>query len=278
MQNLSRLAIVLGMAATFVAAPVVYAESAPVYDADSGSQQYDNNGDPQQDAAPPAPEQMDQPAVPGDEAAPNEQVSNSDQSSDQSDNTFVPAQQIVPPSHPQARTQVQVVAPSTEGMSIDQRLKRIEQQVNNMQTSDSTQRVESLQDQVQTLRGQVEQLMHQLEQLQTQQKTMFNDLDKRLSQQGMVSKAATVDLDSPVPAYKRKSGSKPGDLAAVPSATKTVPAAAVPVKSNENQPNVAEEQQIYQTAYDQIKSKKYNDAINTLQNMLKKYPSGQFAS
>ena len=44
------------------------------------------------------------------------------------------------------------------------------------------------------------------------------------------------------------------------------------------QPNVAEEQQIYQTAYDLIKAKKYNEAINALQKMLQKYPSGQFAA
>ena len=45
-----------------------------------------------------------------------------------------------------------------------------------------------------------------------------------------------------------------------------------------DQPNVAEEQQIYQTAYDLIKAKKYNEAVKTLQGMLQKYPSGQFAS
>ena len=55
-------------------------------------------------------------------------------------------------------------------------------------------------------------------------------------------------------------------------------AADTAAKSTDNQPNVAEEQQIYQTAYSLIKAKKYNDAVDALQKMLKKYPSGQFAS
>jgi tol-pal system protein YbgF len=49
-------------------------------------------------------------------------------------------------------------------------------------------------------------------------------------------------------------------------------------KLTDGQPDVAEEQQIYQTAYNFIKAKKYNDAVSALQGMLKKYPSGQFAS
>lgn len=57
------------------------------------------------------------------------------------------------------------------------------------------------------------------------------------------------------------------DKAAKP--LKTVPAA---------QPNVAEEQQIYQSAYTLIKAKKYSQAANTLQKMLQKYPTGQFAA
>jgi len=62
-----------------------------------------------------------------------------------------------------------------------------------------------------------------------------------------------------------------------PSTVKPLPSASVAVKTMA-QPNVAEEQQIYQTAYNLIKLKKYGEAVNTLQSMLKRYPSGQFAS
>ena len=69
-------------------------------------------------------------------------------------------------------------------LSMEQRMQRVEQQVNNMQTSDAASRVDSLQDQVQSLRGQIEQLTHQLEQVQNQQKTMYSDLDNRLALAG----------------------------------------------------------------------------------------------
>jgi tol-pal system protein YbgF len=62
------------------------------------------------------------------------------------------------------------------------------------------------------------------------------------------------------------------------SAVPLVKPVAEPASSTENQPNVAEEQQIYQTAYDLIKAKKYNEAVVALKKMLQKYPSGQFAA
>lgn len=270
MQTLTRLSIVLCLAASLGAANVVYAESAPVYDADSSGQSFDGSSDQGQDVPPPAPEQsVDQAPVPGDEAAPNEQMnagSDGQAAADQG-GTFVPADQVAPQLVQKTQN---APLPSTQGMSVDQRLKRIEQQVHNIQTIDNNQRIDSLQDQVQTLRGQVEQLQHQLEQSMAQQKSMYNDLDKRLSQ----TSTKSPSVDTSVPSYKRKASSlKPSasDTSANTSAAKTT----TDVK---NQPNVAEEQQIYQTAYDQIKAKKYTDAINTLQSMLKKYPSGQFAS
>lgn len=272
MQKLTRLTVVLSMAAALAAANVVYAESAPVYDADSSQQQFDGNGDQPQDVPPPAPDQ-DDPTVPGDQAAPTEQ-----QSSDQQD-TFMPAQQVAPQAQQtpkrEVAPQMQAAAPpayATENLSVEQRLKRVEQQVNNMQTGESGQRLESLQDQVQTLRGQVEQLAHQVDQIQAQQKAMYNDLDKRVSQTPPVVKTPAIDPSSPVPGYKRKLSGKTDTTIATTVTTTTAKSAL------DNQPNVAEEQQIYQTAYEQIKSKKYTDAINTLQSMLKKYPAGQFAS
>lgn len=42
--------------------------------------------------------------------------------------------------------------------------------------------------------------------------------------------------------------------------------------------NTASEQQLYQTAYNQIKAKKYAEAIKALKTMLQNYPNGQFAA
>jgi tol-pal system protein YbgF len=259
MEIIARVIKSLGIAVCISIAMPAFADPAPVYDADA-IQQDDNIGvaDQSQDLPPPPP--------PGQEGA------------------FVP-NQAVPPS----------VAPpqSSSSLSMEQRIRRMEQQVNNMQNNDMAVRMDSLQDQVQTLRNQVEQLTHQLQQAQAQQKNMFTDLDKRLSQQtanagqpasmaaannvstnssaeaATAEEAATIAAASPVTARPAHKAAK-SKIAAV--SEKPTP------KITDGQPDVAEEQQIYQTAYNFIKAKKYNEAVTALQGMLKKYPSGQFAS
>lgn len=229
-----------------VATPV-FAQSAPVYDLDS-MQQQDDGGipmaatDQSQDYPPPQQER-------------------------EGGGAFVPVQPSVSP------------APPPSSLSVEQRVQRVEQQVNNMQTSDAATRVESLQGQVQALRGQIETLTHQLEQLQTQQKTMYNDLDSRLSL------ASTKSASAPAPAAISNADATESAVPPVKSDAKTKAAnkQANAIDKNSfkpatSQPDVAEEQQIYQTAYNLIKAKKYSDAVSALQGMLKKYPSGQFAS
>lgn len=234
-----------------------FAESAPVYDADTMPQQFEGIPDQGQEVPPPAP---------GQESA------------------YVPSQQ------PAADQPVPVVSSG----SVDQRMRRIEQQLHNMQGNDTTARLESLQDQVQTLRGQVEQLTHDLQQAQSQQKSMYTDLDKRLSSGKAVKSepasdtvAATDKTATETPASDTVAANTETDNEAPglsPSNKHKVKAKAAVVakadasKATVDQPNVAEEQQIYQTAYNYIKAKKYDDAVTALQGMLKKYPSGQFAA
>ncbi|SRR5579885_2060174 len=261
MQNISRLVKILGIAMCLSVAIPVYAESAPVFDADTMQPDDNQASDQSQDLPPPPP--------PGQESG-----------------AFVPGQtpqvSVEPPP-----------APQMTQSTLDQRMRRIEQRIDNMQTNDPNTRVDSLQDQVQALRGQVEQLTHQLEQLQNQQKNMYTDLDKQLSQlaanqtqqqaaaavsaaTGTATNAGNADDDTSAPAPV-----KPVKSTAAKSTTKSLTATPVnkPADAASNsQPNVAEEQQIYQTAYNLIKAKKYNEAVTALQGMLKKYPSGQFAS
>jgi tol-pal system protein YbgF len=183
-------------------------------------------------------------------------------------------------------------------LTLEQRMRRVEQQVNNSQQATNSSKVDALQAQVQTLRGQVEELTHQLQQLQTQQRAMFTDIDKRLSKSPAANEAtalASADTASqPLPAAEDKVAKVDAPVAKKPSVAKapSVSSSAVPLVKpatsaatpsltktmTDNQPNVAEEQQIYQTAYDLIKAKKYNEAVAALQKMLQKYPSGQFAA
>ncbi len=166
------------------------------------------------------------------------------------------------------------VSPSPRVPSLDQRIARLEQQIKNMQRSDASSRADSLQNQVQLLRGQVEDLTHQLQQLQEQQKTMYSDLDRRLSGRPANGKAGKAVIASP------QASAMPGVSSAAASAKSAANLAkpAVVAAVAPDQPNVAEEQQIYQAAYNLIKAKKYSEAATQLQKMLQKYPSGLFAA
>lgn len=250
----------------------VFAESAPVYDADQMPQQFDTDMDqPQQDLPPPPP--------PG-----PVQVQEGNP-----ENTFVPMQQQPLEQQPMEQlgpSQHQIAANQqpVPSLSISDRLRRVEQQIDNMQNSDSSPRIDALQDQVRLLRSQVEQLTHQLEQYQNQQQSLYSDLEKRIAQQALnstkpLSNAAGAAVDDSSAAAKSNRKLVGGVKATIkPVATITPTPDMAPIKPSDSQPNVAEEQQIYQTAYNLIKAKKYNDAVAVLQNMLQKYPRGQFAS
>lgn len=142
-------------------------------------------------------------------------------------------------------------------------------------TNQGPDQLESLQTQVQDLRGQVEKLTHDLSQLQ-KRNLASAETEKPITQ-----------LDQPQPAKEMVN-----DVLDTPS---VAPVVAKPLNKAENknvgpiekldinaaknnQIDVDEEQQIYQSAYNLIKTKKYADAVVVLQQMLNKYPKGQFAS
>jgi tol-pal system protein YbgF len=252
----------------------VWAEDAPVYDVDSYPPQFDNSAPP-----PPANHNNDRAEADHPPGPPAQTFGTQD----------APA-----PAEPEQQAQA-VATPPAQSLSMDQRIARLENAVH----ADVSTKVADLQTEVQSLRGQIEDLTHQLQQLQTQQKSQFSDLDKRVSGHGTTATPATASNDdaantdddaAPVPVKPKKSAKKTAaasDASAVglPAVAttpvdeqKTTPAPAPNASAAASQPNVAEEQQIYQTAYNLIKAKKYNDAADTLQKMLQKYPSGQFAA
>lgn len=256
-------------------AMTVYAEDAPVYDVDNYPPQFDGQAD---------------------------SGSTNNQPSSQPSQPQSPAlsQQGSPASHQDA----QPVEPPQPSLSPDQRLARIEQQVTNMQHANSTAKLNDLQSEIQTLRGQVEDLTHQLQQMQSQQRSMYSDLDKRINKQVMVTQAATTDQqassDEDKPILRKKivksksqlvtAKQKPmpvaDDEAATATPADTQTGSATPVKTiskvaSDPQPSANSEQeelQMYQNAYDLIKDSKFDQAIAVLKTMLKKYPTGQSAA
>lgn len=231
----------------------LFAEPAPVYDADALEQPYESGGGEQMQDLPPPPNQSNQ------------------------DSAFIPIQSELQPSSP---------PPSNRGNSgLERRIQRVEQQINNMQTNDLSAQLESLQNQIVSLRAEIEQVTKAMREAQNQQKTMYADFDNRLT------KLSTSTAGNNKTVATNTNANANADVAdeATPKATKTKPQTIKqPVKvaaktsntsnTSGNQPDVEEEQKIYQNAYNMIKTKKYNDAVNILQSMLQKYPTGQFAS
>lgn len=173
---------------------------------------------------------------------------------------------IAPGAVPASPDQSYEPSVNTQSMTLDQRVSHLEGQINNALHGELATKVNDVQTQIQALRGQVEELSHQVQLLQAQQKATP-------APSAAVLAPVDSDVDEPAPEAKSKSKSKTkaaAGLAASNTATAAVEA--------DSQPNAAEEQKIYQTAYGLIKAKKYNEAAATLQKMLQKYPSGQFAA
>lgn len=251
--NLKRGFLAISVATLFSVAPFSYADDAPVYEVDN--------------------------YPPFDQSASTESYD---------PGAYSPPASHGAPTHAYVPPSAREYPPPAQPLSTSERLTRLERQMTNLQSSNPAAKAESLQKEVQTLRGQVEELTHQLQVAMNQQKAMFSDLDKRVSDAVSAKPLKVAEENSDAPsAHPRdtlqtsaklpKTMSEATSSAKVnkpTSQTRDVTAKSVSVE----QPNVAEEQQIYQTAYDLIKAKKYNEAINTLQKMLQKYPTGQFAA
>ena len=248
-----------------------YAEAAPVYDADALEQPYEtNNAGNESNASVSSEDTVPQTDLP---PPPNQTQ----------ENAFIPIQSDMQPS-----------APPSGRIGLERRLQRVEQQISNMQSSDSSAQIESLQHQIQSLRAELEQVTKNLKEAQKQQKVMYADIDARLARPANInvdgnvvksgrdkpSKVAMSESDQNLTSKQPKPApevhTKNKDNPTLASTANTIAKAAT--DNEAGQPDVEEEQKIYQNAYNMIKSKKYSDAVGILQSMLKKYPSGQFAS
>lgn len=221
--------------------PLVFAEPAPVYDADENTpaQEFENVG------------QDEEPVLP---AQARESTDN--------DRAFVPERQVaagtMAPTEP-------IINNETRG-SVGERLNQIEKKFEAFQPVQVKTRVEMLQKELQMLRGQVEQLTHQIQQLQNQQKGLVANA-KLVKDNGETASPTTLAKN-----VKNSAGAVNADIkAGTSTVTKTTTTETIAAEDG------AEEQQIYQSAYNLIKAKKYSEAISVLQKMLQKKPSGQFA-
>jgi len=141
-------------------------------------------------------------------------------------------------------------------------------------------RVQGLQQDIQELRGQLEVQTHDIAQLKEQQLAFYKDLDDRMRN---VPTKASAALNEPKPISN--SGEQPSVAKNIPpTASVTTPDSAaikplaITPTISSARTNPAEEQISYLAAYEQVKNKHFDDAIEAMQAFVTKYPEGGYTA
>jgi len=140
-----------------------------------------------------------------------------------------------------------------------ERIDRLETQVTSQVADDIPTQLRQLQDDLQELRGRLEVVEHQLIQVGNRQRDMYSDLDARIA-----------DLESKAPKASVPSITPPLAPGAAPG---TPPVTPTPGPSTS-----VDDYQSYQSAYDLLQQKKYDQAISAFNDYVKVYPHGQFTA
>jgi tol-pal system protein YbgF len=149
----------------------------------------------------------------------------------------------------------------SNGLSVAQRLDRLERIVQNQNTSDLLLQVQRLQREVQQLRGELEVQNHTIDGLKRRQRELYLDLDRRISEVG------TPASESPARATQAAAPTVP---APVTSAEVTAKPAAKPL-------DPVKEQAAYQQAFEMLKQGNYPESIGAFRKFLQDYPDSGYA-
>ena len=165
-------------------------------------------------------------------------------------------------------------APVVDARELDERLKRIERLFASESLFKLFDEVESLETEVRELRGQLETLSHTLNQLKEHQRELYLDTDRRLQR---IESATPTQTASPAtqpattsgtPATSATAPSQPAPTSTTPSAGQTPSATGV---------DPFAEQQAYQSAFNLLKSGRYEDAAVAFQQFVAEFPTGSYA-
>ena len=174
-------------------------------------------------------------------------------------------------------------APVIDGRDLDERLKRLERLQDSQSLLKLFEEVESLGAEVRELRGQLEVQSHTIDQLQERLRESYLDVDQRLQrvesapplqtagaqqQPAVPAPAAPSPPAAPAPAVPQ-----PPSQASTPPATGQAPAATPGSEGIDP----FEEQQAYTSAFNLLKSGRYEDAATALRQFIAAYPAGSYA-
>lgn len=144
---------------------------------------------------------------------------------------------------------------------LEGRVERLERILSTQSLSDLVLQIQRLEQELQTLRGQVEVYQHELNTLKAQQREQYTDLDSRL-RGGAPPGSAAPPVVTPAPTPTPQAAAEPA------------PAMVAPVPA----PAPAEgERDAYNAAFDLLKQRQYDPAIRAFQDLLARWPAGEFA-
>ena len=183
----------------------------------------------------------------------------------------IQAQAQTPSTGPQASMPVAMAGPipaaapsqpevDLSKLSTEQRLKRLEQQINNLVEMHLPARLDSMQLEVAKLHGDNEQAKHDLKAMSDQLRDFYVDLTRRIGGQPQTV-PPTANNGSSMQTQSTTLSSAPAAMA-----TPEV-----------DQQNVPKEQKMYDEALNLLQQKKYADASVKMSNYLKAYPNGAYA-
>ncbi|MCL9682790.1 tol-pal system protein YbgF [Legionella maioricensis] len=138
-------------------------------------------------------------------------------------------------------------------------------------------KIQALQQEIQELRGQLEVQAHDLKLLQQQQVAFYKDLDARLGNGS--PKTAQNKPVTDITLGSKTLAAQPSSTATAATPTNAVkPAAAPQPVIAVSRTNPADEQISYLAAYELVKNKRYDNAINAMQTFVQKYPKGGYTA
>ena len=159
------------------------------------------------------------------------------------------------------------VAQDTSKMSVEERLKRLEQLLESQGLVDILLKVESLQTEIQRLQGQAEEQSHALQELKQRQRDLYIDIDRRLLQ---------IERNTPA-GSAAVSGAAAGAAATAATKSDTAKSTSTGAAAMTSPPLLQGEQQAYQDAFNLLRELRYDKATLAFRDFLVKYPNGRYA-
>ena len=178
---------------------------------------------------------------------------------------------------PESDATPSVAPPDVSGLTTDQRIARLEQQINNLVVMNLPARLDALQLEIEKLNGQHEQDAHDLKALSDQLRDFYADLTRRIGGAPPANHIGdtaanhggkdAVNHDSKGDNNGSSLESQSSTLAPAPSAT---------ASPDPDQQSVPKEQKMYESALNLLQQKKYAAAADKMADYLKDYPTGAY--